>query len=59
MSVTIHLGSMLLGIIIGFVFMGFAILLVYLFADEDNVSFSEGWHAGREYEKEIIKKQSK
>ena len=63
MSVTIHLGSMLLGIIIGFIFMAFAILLVYLFADEDDVFFSKGWHygfsSGREYEKELIKKQSK
>lgn len=63
MSVTIHLGSMLLGIIIGFIFMAFAILLVYLFADEDDVFFTKGWHsgfvAGRECEKEIIRKQSK
>ena len=60
MSVTIHVGSMLLGIIIGFVFVAFGILLVFWFADKDDVFFSKGWHygfsSGREYEKEIIKK---
>lgn len=48
MSITIHIGSFIFGIFIGFIFVFFSIITIEFFNDREDVSFSRGWHLGYE-----------
>lgn len=47
-TITFHLASLLVGLIIGFVLGGFVFLII-MFGERWSIGFSDGWKCGKEY----------